>query len=139
MRYYVQAVVADVQMPAHYGDEESTLNPFKMLLTFPVKLTRAFISRILWRYFIHDFTACSHFIVVGTLLFVGGISFGAITWIHNSNRDLLTPTGTGDACRCTAIARVSAVARSNSSRHPACSEDADTHGHAELTASAESQ
>ena len=65
MRYYVQAVVAEVQTPAHYGDEESTLNPFKMLLTFPVKLTRAFIRRILCRYFIHDFTACSLFIVVG--------------------------------------------------------------------------
>jgi len=25
--YYVQAVVADVQMPAHYGDEQSTLSP----------------------------------------------------------------------------------------------------------------
>jgi len=92
--YYLQAVVADVQMPAHYGDEESTLNPLKVLLTFPGKLTRAFLKRILWRYFIHDFTACSLFMLVGAPLFVGGISFGAITWIHNSIRDLITPTGT---------------------------------------------
>lgn len=92
--YYVQAVIADVQMPARYADEQSSLSPLKVLLTFPGKLTRAFIKRILWRYFIHDFTACSLFIVVGMLLFVGGISFGAITWIHNSIRDLITPTGT---------------------------------------------
>jgi len=92
--YYVQAVIADVQMPAHYGDEQSTLSPLKVLLTFPGKLTQAFIKRILWRYFIHDFTACSLFLVVGMLLFLGGISFGAITWIHNSIRDLITPTGT---------------------------------------------
>jgi len=92
--YYLQAVVADVQMPAHYGDEQSTLSPLKVLFTFPGKLTRAFIRRILWRYFIHDFTACSLFLVVGMLLFLGGISFGAITWIHNIMRDLITPTGT---------------------------------------------
>ena len=92
--YYVQAVIADVQMPAHYGDEQSTLSPLKVLLTFPGKLTQAFIKRILWRYFIHDFTACSLFLVVGMLLFLGGISFGAITWIHNRIRDLITPTGT---------------------------------------------
>jgi dolichol-phosphate mannosyltransferase len=92
--YYLQAVVADVQMPAHYGAEKSTLSPLKVLFTFPGKLTRAFMRRILWRYFIHDFTACSLFLLVGTFLFLGGISFGALTWIHNSIRHLITPTGT---------------------------------------------
>jgi len=92
--YYMQAVIADVQMPAYYGDEQSALSPLKALFTFPGKLTGAFIRRILWRYFIHDFTACSLFIVVGLSLFLGGISFGAITWIHNSIRHLITPTGT---------------------------------------------
>ena len=92
--YYMQAVVADVQMPAYYGDEQSALNPFRVLLTFPGKLTRALIKRVLWRYFIHDFSACSLFVVVGMPLLLGGISFGAITWIHNSIRGLITPTGT---------------------------------------------
>ena len=92
--YYVQAVVADVQMPAHYGDEQSTLSPLKVLVTFPGKLTQAFIKRVLWRYFIQDFTACSLFVVVGMLLFLGGISFGAMMWILNGMRGLVTPTGT---------------------------------------------
>src|SRR5262249_42854304 len=63
--YYLQAVVADVQMPARYGDEQSTLSPLKVLLSFPGKLIESFIKRIMWRYFIHDFTACSLFVVVG--------------------------------------------------------------------------
>ena len=92
--YYVQAVIADVQMPAHYGDEQSTLSPLKVLVTFPGKLTQAFIKRVLWRYFIQDFTACSLFVVVGMLLFLGGISFGAMMWILNGMRGLVTPTGT---------------------------------------------
>lgn len=92
--YYVQAVIADVQMPARYGDEQSTLNPLKVLVSFPGKLTKAFIKRILWRYFIQDFTACSLFLVVGTLLFLGGVSFGAITWILNGIRGLITTPGT---------------------------------------------
>jgi glycosyltransferase involved in cell wall biosynthesis len=92
--YYVQAVIADVQMPAHYGDEQSTLSPLKVLLAFPGKLLQAFLKRILWRYFIQDFTACSLFLVVGMLLFLGGASFGAIMWILNSMRGLATPTGT---------------------------------------------
>jgi dolichol-phosphate mannosyltransferase len=92
--YYLQAVITDVQMPAHYGDEQSTLSPLNVLLGFPGKLTQAFIKRILWRYFIQDFTACSLFIAVGTLLFLGGMSFGAITWILNSIRHVLTPAGT---------------------------------------------
>jgi dolichol-phosphate mannosyltransferase len=92
--YYTQAVIADVQMPAYYGDEQSTLSPLKVLLAFPGKLTQAFFKRILWRYFIQDFTACSLFVVFGMLLFLSGFSFGAITWILNSMRDLITPTGT---------------------------------------------
>jgi dolichol-phosphate mannosyltransferase len=92
--YYVQAVVADVQMPAHYGDEQSRLSPLKVLLTFPGKLAQACVKRVLWRYFIHDFTACSLFVLVGMPLLVSGVSFGAITWIHNSLRNLITPAGT---------------------------------------------
>jgi dolichol-phosphate mannosyltransferase len=92
--YYVQAVIADVQMSAHYGDEQSMLNPLKVLLAFPGRLTQAFIKRILWRYFIQDFTACSLFLVVGMLLFLGGVSFGAIMWILHSMRGVATPTGT---------------------------------------------
>jgi dolichol-phosphate mannosyltransferase len=92
--YYVQAVIADVQMSAHYGNEQSTLSPLKVLLAFPGKLTQAFIKRILWRYFIQDFTACSLFFVAGMLLFLGGVSFGVIKWILNSMHSLTTPTGT---------------------------------------------
>jgi dolichol-phosphate mannosyltransferase len=34
--YYLQAVVADVQTPAHYDEERSTLSPSKCCLPFPV-------------------------------------------------------------------------------------------------------
>jgi glycosyltransferase involved in cell wall biosynthesis len=92
--YYMQAVVADVQMPACYREEQSTLSPLKVLLTFPGKLAKAFMKRILWRYFIQDFTAYSLFLVVGLLLFLGGVSFGAIMWVLNGIHGLITTSGT---------------------------------------------
>jgi hypothetical protein len=92
--YYVQAVIVDIQIPARYGEEQSALNPLKVLVSFPSKLAKAFLKRILWRYFIQDFTACSLFLVLGLLLFLGGVSFGAAMWIRSGLRGLITTPGT---------------------------------------------
>lgn len=92
--YYIQAVIADVHLPAHYGDEHSNLSPLKILLNFPGKLFKALCARILWRYFVQDFTVCSLFLVFGLLLFLGGASFGAVMWIHNGLQGAITTPGT---------------------------------------------
>lgn len=92
--YYIQATIADVQLPARYGDEQSSLSPLHVLISFPGKLAAALLKRILWRYFILDFTACSLFLVFGLLLFWGGVSFGAVMWIRNGLRGLITTPGT---------------------------------------------
>ena len=92
--YYLQAVVADVQIPDRYGGEESHLSPFRAFLSFPGKLMGAFVRRILWRYFIHDFTAASVFFLAGSMLFLGGFAFGAVTWISSWARGVVATTGT---------------------------------------------
>jgi len=92
--YYLQAVVADVRMPARYVDERSKLNPLKVACTFPGRLTMAFTKRILWRYFIYDVTASSIFLIAGIMLMLGGFSFGAFRWVVSGTTGQVATTGT---------------------------------------------
>jgi glycosyltransferase involved in cell wall biosynthesis len=92
--YKINAVVTDVEMKARYGDEISYLSPFKILCTFPFYLLIAFLKRIIWRYFIFDFTALSIFFISGVSLFSFGFIFGLYKWISNYINNIATPTGT---------------------------------------------
>ncbi len=90
----VGAVVQDIRMETHYGNEQSHLSPLKMCFTFPPRLIRAFVKRILWQYFIKDFTALSVFLVCGIGLFSFGFCFGLYKWISNLIAGVATPAGT---------------------------------------------
>jgi glycosyltransferase involved in cell wall biosynthesis len=92
--YRLQAAVVDVPMPARYGEETSGLSALHSFATFPWRLGGAFTRRILWRYFIQDFTACSLFLVTGVTLLLGGGFFGAVKWAVNVSRGEFTPAGT---------------------------------------------
>ncbi len=92
--YHVDAVVVDVSMDVHYGNETSHLQPSRALLSFPFYLLHGGCKRILWRYFIRDFTAFSAFFLTGTLLFLFGFAFGAIKWIQAYVTATPTPIGT---------------------------------------------
>ncbi len=92
--YKIQAVVCDVQISNKYENEESHLNPLHISITFPRLFLKAFCGRILWRYFVIDFTAVSLFIVLGLPLFLFGIGFGLYHWISNIIANVSTPIGT---------------------------------------------
>ena len=79
----VRAVAVDVPIPAIYGDENSSLNPYRALMTFPGKLMGGFMHRIWWRYFIYDINIVSVFMVAGLVLFLGGAIFGGWRWSAN--------------------------------------------------------
>jgi len=92
--YLIGAVVRDVYLPTHYGDEQSHLSVGRTLVTFPWKLWRAFLRRIIWRYFISDYSAASLLLTAGLPVFLFGLVFGLVVWIHNSGLGIATPTGT---------------------------------------------
>lgn len=92
--YRVQATVKDVPLPTHYGDEVSELSLLKTLMKFPGKLFRAYIQRIIWHYYIRDFSTFSLLFLVGWLLILFGIGFGATVWYLNASRGVVTTTGT---------------------------------------------
>lgn len=92
--YYTGARIADISIPARYGDEVSHLSVFSTLVNFPYKLFKAFVRRIFLRYFIYDFSIYSVYLIVGVPLMAFGILFGLINWIRFDYLKEPTPTGT---------------------------------------------
>ena len=90
----IAAVVEDVPMAARYGMERSDLSIARTLLEFPWQCLRYGLRRVLWRYFVVDFSAVSLFLVSGIPLVAFGVAFGLYHWIENYRKNVLTPTGT---------------------------------------------
>jgi glycosyltransferase involved in cell wall biosynthesis len=92
--YYMNAVVQDLNMTANYGNEVSNLSITRTIFEFPPKLLRAFLKRILLKYFLYDFNIASVYFLVGTPLFLVGSLYGGINYAHYSSNHLAAPTGT---------------------------------------------
>lgn len=92
--YRVRALVKDVLLPTHYGDEVSELSLLKTLAHFPIRLFRAYVQRIIWHYYIRDFSAFSLLFSIGWLLMLFGVVFGATKWYLSAVRGVITSTGT---------------------------------------------
>jgi glycosyltransferase involved in cell wall biosynthesis len=90
----VQARVADVPIPARYGDESSSLSVTRVLFDFPLRLAAGLIRRIFWRYLFYDVSPVAVFGLLGTLLCGFGILFGAYQWVEHAMRGVNTPVGT---------------------------------------------
>ena len=88
------AVVVDVEIPAKYGDEESSLSITKTLVGFPPKLFKGLCKRIFLKYFIYDFNMLSLYLVLGLPMLLFGIVFGSIKWIEAIVSNIETSTGT---------------------------------------------
>ena len=89
----LRAVVVDVPASARYGDEVSSLSVPRTLVEFPPRLFLGLLRRLLWRYFIHDFSAVSLFLVIGVPLFLFGSIFGIASWVHYSAVGVFAPIG----------------------------------------------
>lgn len=90
----VRAVVADIPMDAHYGDERSNLKIRKVIGEFMVKHARNFGKRIVYNYFLRDMTVASLELLVGAALLVFGLVFGGYQWVRSAGSGIPTPLGT---------------------------------------------
>jgi len=90
----LKAVVKDISIPAKYGDEKSNLSEWKSLVDFPPRLIKGFFKRIIYRYFIQDFSAVSLFIFSSFILLCFGIFFGAYYWMQSAQTGNIASTGT---------------------------------------------
>lgn len=79
----LNAVVQDIDIPAKYGQENSSVNIMRVLTQFPLKLLKGLLKRILLKYFIYDFNMASVYIMIGLPVFLFSIILGILEWIDS--------------------------------------------------------
>lgn len=90
----VGAVVTDVPIKTFYGDEHSSLNIWKVMAEFPLKMLHRLARRIFLKYFIYDFNMGSLYILVGLPMFLFGLIFGVAEWIDSIRTNTPRSAGT---------------------------------------------
>jgi dolichol-phosphate mannosyltransferase len=86
--------VVDVQIPAHYGTEKSNLNIPRTIIEFPRKHFRNFVKRIVYSYYLREFTLASIELPLGIVLILFAIISGTHNWLHSLSTSIPTETGT---------------------------------------------
>ena len=90
----VRAVVRDVPMEARYADETSNLRIRHVLGPFLAHNLRELAKRVLYTYFLRDFSLASAQLLFGALLMGFGVLFGAFGWYASSASGTPATTGT---------------------------------------------
>lgn len=90
----LEARVADVPLPARYGDETSALSVPRALFAFPPRLLAGLVRRIFWRYLFYDVSPIAIFAFLGAVLLGFGVLFGSYQWIRHAAAGIATPVGT---------------------------------------------
>lgn len=90
----MRAVVADYPMNAVYGEETSNLHVRQVLFEFLGKHLRAMARRIVYTYFLRDFSIASVNLLFGTLLLLSGALFGGFSWFTASQAGEYASIGT---------------------------------------------
>jgi len=79
----LRADITDVEMPARYGEEESSLRLWRVIASFPPLLVKGLLRRFYWRYLIEEFGVVSVCVLFGLPLVAFGVVFGAIHWTQS--------------------------------------------------------
>lgn len=86
--------VADIPIPARYGDERSSMSIGRVLVSFPFHLARGYGARFYRKYVLRDFSPIALFMLTGVPLLLFGIAFGGYTWIQSWRLNRFASTGT---------------------------------------------
>lgn len=90
----LRAVVLDVAMDAHYGNEVSNLKIHKILGEFLWRHLRNAAKRIFYNYFLRDMSVASLQLVLGALLVLFGCAWGISHWVEAGRLGIAAPLGT---------------------------------------------
>jgi hypothetical protein len=90
----VRAVVQDMPMDAHYGDEKSNMRIGRIIPEFMYKNIRNLFKRIFYNYYLRDMTIGSFMLPLGAVMFLWGFIFGILKWQLAMISGLNTPIGT---------------------------------------------
>ena len=90
----LRARIIEFPMQAFYGDEISNLKISKVFGSFLRGHIKNTARRILYRYFLRDFSVASIQLLFGALLLAFGLAFGGYHWARGIATNELVPTGT---------------------------------------------
>ena len=90
----VRAVVVDIPQRAAYADETSNLRIRKVMLPFLWYLLRNTFKRVVYAYFIRDFSIGSVYLLFGLPILIFGIVFGISEWIAHAHSGVVASAGT---------------------------------------------
>jgi hypothetical protein len=90
----VGAVVEEVPMAAVYGEEESNLRIHRVWWEFLARNCRNFGKRIFYNYFLRGFSIASVELVLGLVLMLFSLVFGAERWVHSVQSGVPVTAGT---------------------------------------------
>ena len=88
------AVVLDVPMQAHYGDEVSGLHIRKIVGEFLVKHLRNSAKRVFYNHYLRNVSIASLELPLGVLLLLAAATYGGYHWAQSAAAGLTTPAGT---------------------------------------------
>jgi dolichol-phosphate mannosyltransferase len=86
--------IAEMEMPAIYGSNPSSLNVLKTAVEFPGRLAATFAKRLVWQYLISDMNVGSVMLVLGSLLMAISLGFGSVAWIETLRSGIARTPGT---------------------------------------------
>lgn len=89
-----RARVADVALPARYGDAPSSLRVRHVLASFPGRLLGGLLRRFYWRYLIEDFGVVSVAVLLGLPMVLFGGAFGGWHWAQSVHSGVPATAGT---------------------------------------------
>lgn len=90
----IKARVLDMPMKAFYGDEESGLHIKEILGVFVAKHAKAIVKRLVYNYYLRDFSLASIHLPIGIAFLFYGIFFGISTWTESISSGIPATSGT---------------------------------------------
>jgi len=90
----LRAQIGEIYMPAHYGEEISSMRLGKIIKDFPVKLVRGYVHRIYQKYIFRSLSPFIFLLLFGILSTVWGCAWGGISWWKSYFTGIPATTGT---------------------------------------------
>ncbi len=90
----LKARIAEIYLPARYGEEESSMKLSQIIATFPAKLLRGYLYRIYHKYVFRSLSPFAVLALFGAFAMLWGIVWGGIAWWQSYATGIAAPTGT---------------------------------------------
>ncbi|HUV96811.1 MAG TPA: glycosyltransferase family 2 protein [Acidobacteriaceae bacterium] len=89
----LRAVVSEMPMRSVYNDEPSSLNPVRMLAPFFAGNIRNLAKRIIYTYFIRNFSLASIELLISLPLILFSLIYGSFHWLQSMNNNIPSASG----------------------------------------------